>query len=101
MPKKANKEMLTRDEETVYVFALRYASGRHTYSHDLVITEIIKKLQRFPHPESFLREIEIRRQDASSGFNIWDEIGEKDEFKKLEKAVKEEIERRTAEKNDG
>ena len=97
MSKKTNKEMLTRDEETVYVFALRYASGRQTYAHGLVIDEIIKKLPQFPHPEGFLREIEIRRQDASSGFNIWDEIGEKDEFKKLEKAVKEEIERRTAE----
>ena len=93
-PKK-KVEMLTVNEETVYAFALRYASGRHTYAHGLVIDEIIKKLPQFPNPESFLREIGIRREDATSKYNEWDEIaGEEKEFANLERAIKDEIQRR-------
>ncbi len=88
-------KQMTTNEETIYVCALRYASGRHTYMPYLVIDEIISHLPQFPHPQNFLREIEMRVQDAERGFNEWDECGERNEFMvKLKKAVEEEIERR-------
>lgn len=38
---------LTKDERTVYVFALRYALPRHTYALSLVSDEILKRLDDF------------------------------------------------------
>lgn len=38
---------LTKDERTVYVFALRYALPRHTYALPLVSDEILKRLDEF------------------------------------------------------
>lgn len=38
---------LTKDERTVYVFALRYALPRHTYALSLVSDEILKRLDNF------------------------------------------------------
>lgn len=92
--------MLTKYEEDVYVFALRYASGRHTYAWTIVIHEIIEHLPEFPRPESFLQEIDIREMAAERNFNPWDTPEEKDEFYRLEKAVESEIERRRSEMND-
>lgn len=88
---------MTKFEEAVYAFALRYASGRHTYAHGLVIDEIIRHLKDFPCPESFLREVELRRGDALGGFVPWD-IGEEAEFINLEIQIKAEIERRKVER---
>lgn len=45
MAKQAKK--LTKDERTVYVFALRYALPRHTYALSLVSDEILKRLDDF------------------------------------------------------
>ena len=45
MAKQARK--LTKDERTVYVFALRYALPRHTYALSLVSDEILKRLDEF------------------------------------------------------
>lgn len=45
MAKQARK--LTKDERTVYVFALRYALPRHTYALSLVSDEILKRLDNF------------------------------------------------------
>ena len=88
---------MTKFEETVYAFALRYASGRKTYAHRLVIDEIIRHLKDFPDPESFLREVELRRGDALRGFVPWD-IGEEAEFINLEMQIKAEVERRKVER---
>ena len=44
---KQAKELLTDDERTVYVFALRYALPRHTYALSLVAGEILAKLDNF------------------------------------------------------
>ena len=44
---KLAKEMLTKDERTVYVFALRYALPRHTYALSLVAGEILTRLDNF------------------------------------------------------
>jgi len=38
---------LTKDERTVYVFALRYALPRHTYALSIVSREILSKLDSF------------------------------------------------------
>ena len=38
---------LTKDERTVYVFALRYALPRHTYALSLVSDEVLKRLDDF------------------------------------------------------
>ena len=45
MAKQAKR--LTKDERTVYVFALRYALPRHTYALSLVSDEILKRLDGF------------------------------------------------------
>ena len=45
MAKQAKK--LTKDERTIYVFALRYALPRHTYALSLVSDEILAKLDDF------------------------------------------------------
>lgn len=45
MAKQAKK--LTKDERTVYVFALRYALPRHTYALSIVSNEILAKLDDF------------------------------------------------------
>ena len=89
--------LMTKFEEAVYAFALRYASGRQTYAHRLVINEIIRHLKDFPNPESFLREVELRRGDASRGFVPWD-IDEEAEFINLEIQIKAEVERRKVER---
>lgn len=41
------KQKLTKDERTVYAFALRYALPRHTYALSLVSGEILAKLDNF------------------------------------------------------
>ena len=44
---KLASEMLSKDERTVYVFALRYALPRHTYALSLVAGEILARLDSF------------------------------------------------------
>jgi hypothetical protein len=39
--------MMTKDERTVYVFALRYALPRHTYALSIVSQEILSRLNEF------------------------------------------------------
>lgn len=88
---------LSMNEVTIYAFALRYASGRHTYAPYLVIDEIIKVLPRIDDNglERILREITLRRSDARIGYNEWDKAGgEPEAFDKLEAAVMAERERR-------
>ena len=38
---------MTKDERTVYVFALRYALPRHSYALSIVSREILSKLDAF------------------------------------------------------
>ena len=38
---------MTKDERTVYVFALRYALPRHTYALSIVSQEILSRLDDF------------------------------------------------------
>ena len=38
---------MTKDERTVYVFALRYALPRHTYALSIVSREILSRLDDF------------------------------------------------------
>ena len=38
---------MTKDERTVYVFALRYALPRHTYALSIVSREILSRLDNF------------------------------------------------------
>jgi hypothetical protein len=47
MKKMAKQAKLTKDERTVYVFALRYALPRHTYALSLVAGEILTRLDSF------------------------------------------------------
>jgi hypothetical protein len=47
LAKKLAKAMLSKDERTVYVFALRYALPRHTYALSLVAGEILARLDSF------------------------------------------------------
>jgi len=59
-----------------------------------VIKNIIRHIQDFSNPKSFLSEIDIRRREAESGYKEWDKYGEEAEFYELENVVREEIERR-------
>jgi hypothetical protein len=52
------KKMMTKDERTVYIFALRYALPRQTYALGLVAGEIMSKIHDFEtwEVEQMIRE---------------------------------------------
>lgn len=83
---------MTRNEEYVYIFALRYSAG-HTSACDVVIREIVQHIQEFPNIGIIMREIQIRRADVEREIRPWD-AGEQEKFIDLEAAVLDEMERR-------
>ena len=53
---------MTKNERTVYVFALRYALPRHTYALSIVSREILSRLNDFEDWEldGMIRELMIK-----------------------------------------
>ena len=75
---------MTRDEKTLYVFALRYALPRHTYALSIVLELLIPKLDEFDdwELEGMMQDCDIYYPSADFFGDVCDQP-RVDNFKKL------------------